>query len=132
MTRSIDILEIGPNDDLIEVIRKCNYNFRHYIQTQESDDGSIVRVQDDVDEVKKTIAEQVDKILTLIKETAKAQDSKISNLEKKITNIQNELVPDVGSWIFADYDPNSKYPGTTWEHVNDPKSINAPLWHRTK
>lgn len=117
MPRSIDIVEIWVNDDLREVIRKCNYNFRQYMRTQSDDGSSIVTAQDDIADVKEELARQVDKIIKIIDEKTSIQDKKISELESKISDVKIDIVPNVGTWLYADYDPNSKWPGTKWEKV---------------
>lgn len=130
MPRSVDIVEIGINDDLREIIRKCNYNFGQYMRTQGDDGSSIVTAQDDITGVKEELASQVEKIIRIIDEKASIQDRKIRELDDEVSRLRSEIVPDVGSWIYYDNDPNDKYPGTVWERVQQTMSV-APLWHRT-
>lgn len=122
MGRSVDILEIGPNDDQYEVIRKCNYNFRNYLSAQNGGDASVSEVRDDIDNVKKNLAEQVQKLTDLINDTAQKQSDKINDLSSKIDDLANKLenidiAPPVGTYIYALYNPNEQWAGTTWEQV---------------
>lgn len=125
MGRSIDILEIGPNDDLFEVIRKCNYNFRSYNGTQYGDDGSITQLQDDVEDVREDLAKQVQNIINMINELGdnlannfseelRKIKSEITQMKNDIKQMKKDLIPPIGTYMWCTYDPNTKYPGTTW------------------
>lgn len=116
MPQQLNIVEIGHNDDLFETIRKCNYNFKQYSNSQSSAYISLEDVSSDVDDVKARLAEQIEKLLTLIDEKTEAQNEKIEDVRKKL---EENMIPDIGTYMFATYNPNTKWPSTKWEQVAD-------------
>lgn len=96
---SINLVDIGPNDDLSEVIRKCNYNFKQANKTQISGTISSTVASDSIGSLRRYI------------------DQKIEDINSKISNI--DVAPPKGTYIYADYDPNEKWPGTTWNKVDE-------------
>lgn len=127
------LIDIGLNDSTQDIARKCNANFRRLSSDQSKQSRAGMR-QEAVrtDEAIAGAEARVDAALSgAVGEINAAVSEGLQAIEEKMSELMQDLIPDVGTWLYADYDPNAKYPTTTWERVSDPKSINAPLWHRT-
>lgn len=95
MGKNFDILDIGPNDDLFTVIKKCNYNFKQYSSSQASSYISFEDNIDDINKVREDLATQVNSLLEIIRESFQSQNEKIEKLveayDKKLLEATNAL-----------------------------------------
>lgn len=96
--KSIDLVDIGPNDDLREVIRKCNYNFRRWSAESLSDSVSIVSTDENLDAVKQETAKAILQINNVINEfkvyvneSMKDIDDKIEELKDLIDRLEEDV-----------------------------------------
>lgn len=108
------LVELKANDELVDVVKKTNTNFRNLSYATKQ---NIASSGGDDSAWKKAIAE-----LT-------------AEMEQKITSLENQLastkktmdnmVPPVGAVLIQINDPVLEYPGTQWE----PQDYgNHPLW----
>lgn len=96
--KSIDLVDIGPNDDLREVIRKCNYNFKRWSTESLSDSVSIVSTDENLDAVKQETAKAILQINNVINEfkvyvneSMKDIDGKIEELKDLIDRLEEDV-----------------------------------------
>lgn len=117
MSKSINILDIGPNDDLTEVIRKCNYNFRQYLNAQGSDEVSLLSAQDDIDDVRESLAEQIDNVINMINNISGVQDDQLDAIKKDMQDIKKKSAPPIGTYMYSLNDPSEQWDWTEWEEI---------------
>lgn len=108
------IIEIGLNDSLQDVIRKCNQNFRQVLSSQQKQSRTEIR-QEGI----KTEAKSEAMINSAIKEINETVEAGLQLIESKLTQMRADLVPPIGTWIYCDYDPNVIYQDTTWEKAEE-------------
>ena len=104
------LIEIGINDTLPDVVRKCNSNFRSLSanQTQHTKQG--IRRE----------ANRADAMLDgAVGEINNAVDEGLKKIEKQMAELKKELAPPLGTWLHCDYDPNEQWPGTTWVQYDE-------------
>lgn len=122
------LIDLGINDSLQDVVRKCNANFRQVSKQGKSDvrqeatrsdqmlEGAVGSIEAAVD---KGMQEIDAKIEDLEAETDKLIDDARKQIEEMLGDLTKEIVPSIGTWMFCDYDPNEKWPGTEWEQISE-------------
>lgn len=126
---NVSTVEINLNDDLQEVIRKSNHNTTALSKAVSAPTEASASY-DYIDEVRINFAKQIDTILNTIGEFRSWVQQELFVIDQKIQAVEAKTIPLVGTWIYADYDPNVKYMGTEWEE-KDCDIEGARLWHRT-
>ena len=107
------LIEIGMNDTTADIVRKCNANFRQLSRTNNANlkhestrtdkviDGAVGSVRDAVDHGIDDLRQETQRL--------------IEELKEQIKNIN--AAPPIHTYIWANYDPNKQWPGTTWEQI---------------
>lgn len=146
---NIYLIELGMNDTLPEIVRKVNDNFRRLSANQSWQSKSEVRQEAsrtdnaiagilgevnvaianglrEIDtKVEQAISQSMDKIETQL---AKDIEKYKKELEEKFNELASQAgVPEVGTYIMCDYDPNNQWPGTVWTRLSN---IEIPTWKR--
>lgn len=143
----MEILDLSHNDDLIDVIRKCNTNFKQLAfsttqsikaQGRSSSSGAEAMVADAINEltnvtVPNEVASQIANtdIPSIVNDAIDALD--ISQMVSDEVAAQ-AVVPPVGSYLIMQTDPSVMYPGTTWQQtytIGTTGGPTLPLWERT-
>ena len=143
----MEILDLSHNDDLIDVIRKCNMNFKQLafsaaqgIKAQGRASGSAAEtmVADAVNEltnvtIPNEVASQIANtdIPSIVNDAIDALD--ISQMVSDEVAAQ-AVVPPIGSYLIMQTDPSAMYPGTTWQQtytIGTTGGPTLPLWERT-
>ena len=149
----MQILDLVHNDDLHNVIDKCNLNFKELAfamrqaikkQGRQSDESASREINEAVNQL----------VVTTIPNEVASQiaSSDIPGLvNREVSNqilaadiptlVSNEVedkmpmaFPPIGSYIMMDSSPESSYDGTTWMQVDTiitETSVTIPLWKRT-
>ena len=124
------LIEINMNDELPNVIRKCNDNFRRVSSQQSrSTDTAIMNesersdeaLADAVQSVNEAISGLSDKIDQLSEETEKAiADLRawVSDEIAKATRPES-FAPPIGCYLFSETNPEITWPGTKWERQQE-------------
>lgn len=152
------IIELGINDDITSVIRKVNANFRNLNirirQNKNASDNSSSPSSPSIDEAVSNALGEINSAVTNgIQSINSAVDSAIDNgieridrelnlakdnYSEALRDTFNDLllqaseitVPPVGTIIICEYDPNTQWPGSTWEQI-EIENIEMILWRRT-
>lgn len=124
MANSI-LAEIGLNDTIQDIVRKCNSNFKRLALNQSKQSRSDIR-----QESSRTDSAINDAEARLNAALAGAIGEINAALESAITSIQNNLVPPTGTYIISDYDPGNQYPNTEWKKITPAPLDNIDIWHR--
>lgn len=143
----MEILDLSHNDDLVAVIRKCNFNFKQLgfstsqgikAQGRASSSSAEAMVADAINEltnvtVPNEVAGQIANanIPGVVDDAIDALD--ISQMVSDEVASQM-VVPPVGSYLMSQTNPSGMYTGTTWQQVDtigtDGGAI-IPLYQRT-
>lgn len=145
------IIEIGINDSLQDVIRKCNNNFRRVSVNQSQNTNSKIRIESSrtdaaiegaigeintaIDEAKKDLDKKAEQLSKDIEDKLTAAEEQLKkDLEAKAKEIEIKTIPPINTCIIASYNPNTQWPGTTWVQVSTNIEMDSALllWRRTK
>lgn len=141
-------VQLGSNDSLDSVIRKCNENFRALSADQEKSTASAIRQEGAATQLK--IDESVNSAIQQINQLLASAKDEIS---KEIIKATADVCPSVGQQILwrSGTLPAQKWPGTEWIDegnwmlVKDPvlggeknpegyqsDNMRVHVWHRVK
>lgn len=110
------LIDLGINDSTADIVRKCNQNFRRLAMDQRKQAQQDVRHE--ATRADSVVAGAVGEINTALANAKKELEEALKKAKEELTTkIIEETTPDVGTWIFCEYDPNTKWPGTKWEKV---------------
>lgn len=126
MANSI-LIEIGLNDTIQDIIRKCNSNFKRLSLNQSKQNQADIRQESSrtnsaINNAEVRLNAALDGAIGEINAT----------LDSAIITIQNNLTPLIGTYIMSDANPSNQYPGTTWEKVTPAPIQNINTWKRTE
>lgn len=143
----MEILDLSHNDDLIDVIRKCNMNFKQLafsatqgIKAQGRASGSAAEmmVADAINELTNvTIPNEVAGQLSNLDVPGMVDDAITdADIPQMVSDevASQMVIPPVGSYLMMQSDPSLTYVGTTWSQVDTITTTNVmlvPLWERT-
>lgn len=120
MTRQI-LIEIGVDDSLPDVVRKCNDNFKRVSAQQSKSSRTSIRregqrVDDEISGIIGKVMEIADDIRS---EVAEAIDDTRRWVEERIAQAMSPklLAPPVGTYLHCEKDPALTWPGTEWERI---------------
>lgn len=133
------LIDLGINDSLQDVVRKCNANFRQVSKQGKSSvrqeatrsdqmlEGAVGSIEAAVDKGLQEIDAKMEHFETEVEEMLKEARDKVDAM---IEEIKADTTPPVGTWIHCDYDPNDEWPDTEWDNESDITQNGIPLWHR--
>lgn len=108
------LIDIRQSDEIADVARKCNHNFRYLSNANNSADGevngAISNLSNRITDLSDDIASDIQAINTSISELQTTLETLV---DTKVAYLKNELTPPVNAVVLG-YDPTSIYPGTTW------------------
>lgn len=110
------LIDIGLNDSTQDIARKCNANFRRLSSDQSKQNKAGLR---QVSVYTDSELSSINDHLINLDNTINDFNDVIDDINNNISEIMESMIPDVGTWMFAEFDPNDKYPDTTWEQVAD-------------
>ena len=118
------IINLSHNDDLINVIRKCNENFKQ-LTWQLTQSSKTQRRTDS-----ETLTREINSLYQTIGEL---RDSIPTTVSDAIDEALPQTYPPVGSYILNQFDPSNDYPNTIWQQVDTVTTdgnVTIPLWQR--
>lgn len=109
------LITLSPNDELDNVIRKVNHNFKQLSFAQSNKTNQVNRatnqsLQQEVSSVRQDMQ-------TLEQSLTQAIGTLQATLEESIMSAVNALTPPIGTMMFCSADPGNTYTGTTWTQV---------------
>lgn len=108
------LINIRQSDEIPDVARKCNHNFRYLANANLSAGGdvnsSISDLSNRITDLSDDIASDIQAINTSISELQTVLEAKVAQASAAL---KDELTPPVNAVVLG-YDPTSMYPGTTW------------------
>lgn len=112
------LIELKQNDELTDVVRKSNSNFKNLgyalkKKLQGSADSSSAEWKQAIADLTKDMNQKVSDLTT---ELAAAEET------------MAKMVPPVGSTLITPVNPNTMYPGTTWDRY---KQSHPMMWGGT-
>lgn len=140
-------VQLGNNDSLDVVIRKCNANFRALSVDQEKNTGTSIRRESQNTNAK--IDKINEEIASALFELSEATNDSIETIQQSLDQAKQELnqaikksYPPINSYLLCETNPGLAYTGTTWTKLGDTKlayenagaiaQITVPVWKRTK
>lgn len=149
----MQILDLTHNDDLHQVIDKCNLNFKELTfamrqaikkQGRQNDENTAHEINEAVNQLVVTtipneVASQIasSNIPGLVNREVSSQIL-AADIPTLVSNEVDDKMPlafpPVGSYVMMDSSPESSYDGTTWTQVDTiitATSVTIPLWKRT-
>lgn len=117
------LITLSPNDELDNVIRKVNHNFKQLSFAQSNKTNQVNRatnqsLQQEVSSVRQdmqTLEQSLTQAIGTLQATLEESITSAVNAAK--TEMRNALTPPIGTMMFCSADPGNTYTGTTWTQV---------------
>lgn len=123
MGLSINIISLSGNDGWQSAANKINDNFKNLyraLQTNGDSDLQFTKtglqndIKDTENRINQKIQDAVEEMNEIVEEAEKRLDKKI----KDIASVADSAPP-IGTWMYCEVNPSTKWPETTWEKYDE-------------
>ena len=117
------LITLSPNDELDNVIRKVNHNFKQLAFAQSNKTNQVNRatnqsLQQEVSSVRQdmqTLEQNLTQAIGALQTTLEESITSAVNTAK--AEMRNALTPPIGAMMFCSTDPGNTYTGTSWTQI---------------
>lgn len=138
----MEIVDLKHSDDLIDVVRKCNANFKQLAfsisqdikrqgRTSTADvNDAIIGMRNELDIISGSIAGEIAAQVS----AQVASQLAAADIPVQVAAAMPAAFPPTGAYIMSQSDPAASYAGTSWARVGTmiaDGGTQLPLWQRT-
>lgn len=111
------LVEISTNDELENVVRKVNANFKQLAYSQSQKTAKSARTS--YDAIEGQITDVRSDMQTGFNQVSLDMQALQAYVDSSIAAVRAALTPPVGTMMFSSSNPSTMYTGTTWVQMNE-------------
>lgn len=111
------LIELNQRDELTDIVRKVNTNFKNLAYAQTSKVNQVARTPNP------TLEKEIQELSKDTLDGFNQVNRELQSLTEQIAQLKTDLTPPVGTMMFCSVNPGNTYTGTTWTQMTQGSAL---------